>query len=325
MSYRQLHSRLLGLPAEILQRIVKMVIGGQVLHVYLKGESGFYLTPCVAHIFEQQAWEDFQQDFASSIPKEDETKYHVPKPRKRHRECRSHQKLHYQNLDELSPIRQNFSIFSVCTKLSSEAFYIFWTTNTFSIRHWSFFNEFLKRISDNSKRTIRSIDLDVTFDHEPMEPFEPEACFHNEEIDIIDPNDLNTLSDLDSLNLSISSTLMTKLGFRQQIWEKNLNLRDTFVRDVLRLEALDIKRLNVAVYDDVVKDEFNDDMWPWARRTRKEKQALAKEIYMILTSENRHVMAREYLRIYETTKLLQDLEVSHVQRWEAQHHAYHGH
>ena len=78
MNNFQQHSRLLDLPTEILARIVEPVIGGQVLHVKLKRDpdhelycsqrekcwvsraQGFYLTPCVAQVSEQQAWEDFQ-------------------------------------------------------------------------------------------------------------------------------------------------------------------------------------------------------------------------------------------------------------------------
>lgn len=331
MDSLQQHSRLLGLPTEILKRIVELVVGGQVLHVKLKRDGyhgchcwkyeecprlrgrGFYVTPCVAQVSEQQAWEEFQPILPHSVPRGDKAEYYVPEPCLRHRECESYQQLDCTDLAALSP----FSIFYVCSRLTAEAFHIFWASNTFSISSWPIFTEFLKSISERSKRTIRAIDLDVKFYHETTDPFEPVDSFHHGEIDLIDLMDLKSLSGLDSLNLSICSTMMAQLGFQAMRWGESLNLRKCFVRDVLRLEALNIKRLNIVVYDDI-EDDLCIDFWPYRRRTRKEKQELAKEIHEILTSDKRHVLVERDLRILETRKLLRVMEDTLERDWEAQ-------
>ncbi|KAL8662981.1 MAG: hypothetical protein Q9168_008168 [Polycauliona sp. 1 TL-2023] len=279
-------SRLVSLPTEILKRIVELAIGGQILHVSLKHEAkheqrcwkddcpefkgpGFYISPCVARISEEQAWEDFQKTKSShDRPQGPNAEYYVPKPCIRHAECK------------------------------------FWPT----------FAEFLRSISERSKRTIRNIDLDVIFHHEPKDPFDPVKSFYNEDIDIIDLDDLMALSDLEHLNLSVSSSMMTPLGFQSSAeeWWYNepLNLHETFGRDALRIRSLNIKRLNVVVYDDV-EDEHYEEKWPWFRRFRSENQELADDIHYMLTNhESRQVLSARDLQLHEARKLIRDVGVT---------------
>ena len=305
------NSRLLGLPTEILKRIVEFAIGGQVLHVILKRDAyhkgcrryetcpnrrhGFYITLCAARISEQQAWEEFHSVLPHSVPRGDRAAFHEPRPLIRHQDCDSYMGVDCSEIPAVS----SFSIFYVCNRLTKEAFHVFWATNTFSINSWPIFTEFLKSISKKSKHTIRAIDLDVNIHCEITGPFDPVEGFHDEEIDLVVPSDLECLSSLDSLNPSICSNMMTKLGFSRdlKLWRKpTLNLRACFVRDVLRLEALDIKQLNIIVYDDF-EDYQCSDLWPYWRRTRKVKQELAKEVYAILTSDKRREMLGRDLRI----------------------------
>ncbi|KAI4222376.1 MAG: hypothetical protein LQ349_007643 [Xanthoria aureola] len=343
MNNPQQHSRLLDLSTDILARIVELVVGAQVLHVKLKRDpdhelycsqrekcwvsraQGFYLTPCVAQVSEQQAWEDFQSSHhPHSVPQGDSAKYHVPAPHTRHLTCGSHHGLDCTDPAPPSP----FSLFYVCSRLTREAVRIFWTTNTFSIRSWPTFTVFLKSISEKSKAAIRAIDLDVDFHYELYDPFEPDDSFYNEQVDLIDPRDLQSISGLDSLNLSICSTMMTKLGFRWMNWPRGHKLRKCFVRDVLHLEALNISQLRVIVYDDDdneyfcvengVERDFCVDVWPFRRLERKEKQELAKELYEILKSEKRQVLVERDLRILETENLLRDLKAAQKRDWKAQ-------
>ncbi|KAI4266238.1 MAG: hypothetical protein L6R38_008866 [Xanthoria sp. 2 TBL-2021] len=332
MDSLQQRSRLLGLPTEILKRIVELVVGGQVLHVNLKRDAyhvchcwkyeecprlrgpGFYITPCVAQVSEQQAWEEFQPILPHSVPRGDKAEYYVPKPCIRHRECESYQELDCNDLPAISP----FSIFYVCSQLTREAFHIFWATNTFSISSWPTFVELLKSISERSKRTIRTIDLDVKFHHEINDNIDTIDGLYDDEIDIIDPVDLKALSNLDSLHLSVCSMMLTRLGFKSAAMSKDLNLRKTFARDVLRLQMPNFKRLNIIVYDDV-EDYVCIDLWPYNRPTRKRKQELAKLVHEILTDDNRQVLSELDLRIHETEKLLQDLKDTQTWKYHAQH------
>ncbi|KAI4107281.1 MAG: hypothetical protein LQ339_002679 [Xanthoria mediterranea] len=337
------HSRLLDLSNEILARIVELVIGGQVLHVRLKRDpdhglycwlgkkcwlsraQGFYLTPCEAQVSEQQAWEDFQSiHHPHSVPQGDSGKYHVPAPHTRHLTCGSHHGLDCTDHATPSP----FSLFYVCSQLTREAVRIFWTTNTFSIRSWPTFTVFLKSISEKSKAAIRTIDLDVDFHYEVTDPFKPDDSFYNEQVDLIDPRDLRSVSGLDSLNLSICGTMMTKLGCRRMHWRRYHKLHKCFVRDVLRLEALNISQLRVIVYDDDenedlcvyddVVDRVSGDVWPFRRLTRKEKQEIAKVIHETLKSEKRQVLVQRDLQIRETENLLRDLKAAQERDREAQ-------
>ncbi len=142
---------------------------------------------------------------------------------------------------------------------------------------------FLKSISESSKAAIRAIDLDVDFHYEVYDPVEPDDSFYNElyneQVDLIDPRDLQSVSALDSLNLSICGTMMTRLGFRKMNWRRHHKLHECFVRDVLRLEALNISQLRVVVYDDDENEDlrvYDDvvegvsvDVWPFRRLTAR--------------------------------------------------------
>ncbi|KAL8993263.1 MAG: hypothetical protein Q9169_006475 [Polycauliona sp. 2 TL-2023] len=327
-------SRLLSLPTEIITQIIELAIGEQVLHVNLKRDadhgwrcfsdecpvfqgSGIYMTRCVAQTTERQAWEDFQTKTSHSVPKKDKAEYYVSKPSKRHEKCEYYQELDCRQPQSVPP--PILSLFFVCRRLSIEAFPIFWATNTFSVGSWPIFVEFLKTISARSKRAIRAIDLDVIFHHDTLDPFDPVDTFHNEDIDVVDLDDLERLSDLETFNLSISSTMFTKLGFRRKRrLQRPPNLRKTFGRDVMRLEVLNIKKLNVIVYDDV-KDGFMNDWWPWRRLTRIEKQKLAGKIYRILTHDaRRQVLTGRDRQIREAKKFVRVLEDTQEREWKEQ-------
>lgn len=325
-------SGLLRLPAEILDHILGYVVGHKVLHVddaesveeeHLKlcdrhpaiceiGQGHgphFYLRVCAACVSEQTAWEQFTFGY-EEVPDRDEEEYYVADGKERHNRCRDwgDVTLDCTEKSALFNYPDRLTVFRVCSQLSLPAFEIFWATNTFSFGTTSSFRKLLSSLNDTQKGAIRNINFN--FDTAP------------ERMDF-DPCQLIKLQTLDTLNLCLHSTLLGSVSEMEE--EKpdvsQIDLRKQPVNDILRLEVLDIRRLNVIVYDNEYDyfespgpDQFD------LRFTVGEKQYLADIVQRILMAprQDREVLAWEDRQIFELEELVKGLRLAQDVRWQVQ-------
>ncbi|KAL9003041.1 MAG: hypothetical protein Q9188_004073 [Gyalolechia gomerana] len=325
-------SGLLRLPAEILDHILGYVVGHKVLHIddaesveeeHLKvcdrhpaiceiGQGHgprFYLRVCAARVSEQTAWEQFTSAY-EEVPDRDDEEYYVADGKDRHNRCRDwgDVTLDCTEKSALFNYPDRLTVFRVCSQLSLPAFKIFWATNTFSFGTTPSFRKLLSSLNDTQKGAIRNINFN--FDTAP------------ERMDF-DPCQLIKLQTLDTLNLCLHSTLLGSVSEMEE--EKpdvsQIDLRKQPVNDILRLEVLDIRRLNVIVYDNEYDyfespgpDQFD------LRFTVGEKQYLADVVQRVLMAprQDREVLAREDRQIFELEELVKGLRFAQDVRWQVQ-------
>ncbi|KAL8936163.1 MAG: hypothetical protein Q9211_004314 [Gyalolechia sp. 1 TL-2023] len=346
-------SGLLMLPAEILDHILGYVVGHKVVHVddaksveeehlaichpnlALCGvcdSNGpqFYLRICVAGTSEQTAWEQFTSGY-DEVPDSDNEEYYVADGKHRHSRCRNWDSdtlvdcttrwavfdypAHLNGFRACQLSRwavfdypAHLSVFRACSQLSLPAFRIFWATNTFSFATTATFRELLSNLNDSQKGTIRNININVETAPERMD---------------FDPCQLMKLQTLDTLNLCLHSRLFGS-ALRVDNHKPDaseIDIRKQPVNYMLRLEAADIRRLNVIVYDSIYDDYHSHGRAPYyVRFTVGEKQHLADVVHAILTAPraDREVFAREDRQIFELEELVQGLRFAQDVRWQVQ-------
>ncbi|KAL9027560.1 MAG: hypothetical protein Q9196_003939 [Gyalolechia fulgens] len=173
-------------------------------------------------------------------------------------------------------------------------------------RNWD--SDTLVDCTTSQKGTIRNININVETAPERMD---------------FDPCQLMKLQTLDTLNLCLHSRLFGS-ALRVDNHKPDaseIDIRKQPVNYMLRLEAVDIRRLNVIVYDSIYDDYHSHGRAPYyVRFTVGEKQHLADVVHAILTAPraDREVFAREDRQIFELEELVQGLRFAQDVRWQVQ-------
>ncbi|KAL8958068.1 MAG: hypothetical protein Q9193_004804 [Seirophora villosa] len=305
---------LLTLPPELLELILKHVLGEQVIHVnraksvmedhspdcqdpdacLLGHGPEFQLTPCVAPISEEQALREFHTE-ASDIPADDHEDWYVEDAHARHEDCRPWEDSDFPCTDPaiVSPRPHWCAMMQVCRQLAPRAFEIFWATNTFYFEEPKSFSQFLICLNKRQLQLIEyvSLNLNKAWGRYDFDPFQ-----------------LRRLSCLSHLHISINSKQIIFDHLEPDlpsIHEIHFRGGDDF--PFLRLEVLNCKRVTVIVYDDANEFEEDED-----RYTLEQKQDLADVIEKILSfeEESRQVLAAKGREIFEMEELLKAMKIS---------------
>ncbi|KAL9008349.1 MAG: hypothetical protein Q9173_006516 [Seirophora scorigena] len=315
---------LLTLPPELLEQILRHVLGEQVIHVddaksvvechsvHCQDPDGcllghgpkFQLRPCVAPISEEQALRQFHTQ-ASNIPADDHEDWYVEDAHCRHGNCRSWEDSAFPCTDPaiVSPRPQRFAMMQVCRQLAPRAFEIFWATNIFYFEKLKSFSRFLICLNNRQLQLIEYIYLNIN-----------QAWGRYD----FDPFQLRRLSCLSHLHISVDS--------QQIIFDHvgpalppihQIHLRAAYDLAFLRLEVLNCKRVTAIVYDDA--NGFGEDPVGltmnnphWDRFTLQQKRDLADVIEKILSfeEESRQVLAAKDREIFEMEELLTAMKIS---------------
>lgn len=269
----------------------------------------FQLSPCLAPVSEERAWHQFRFGY-EEIPKPDDKQYYVEDGWHRHQDCWEWATFNCDCTKKpgLFKYAACLSVFRVCSQFSLSAFRIFWATNTFSFGTTLAFGKLISALNDTQLGAIRNIDLNFKADPEPME---------------FDPCKLMKLQSLDTLNLCLHNYLLGAVSdeFNNKPELSELDLRKKPISDILRLEVLDIKRLNVIIYDN-----YSDYTWSTGeerfemRFTVDEKFELSCAVSKILTAPkvDRGVFAQEDRQIFELEELIKGLRFAQDVRWQIQ-------
>ncbi|KAL9051848.1 MAG: hypothetical protein Q9206_004539 [Seirophora lacunosa] len=314
LSQDQPRPTLLTLPPELLELILKHLLGEQVIHVnraksvledhslHCQDPDGcllghgpeFQLRPCVAPISEEQALREFHMQ-ASDIPADDHEDWYVEDAHARHEDCRPWEDSAFSCTDPatVSPQPHRLAMIQVCRQLAPRTFEIFWATNTFYFDEPKSFSRFLACLNNRQLQLIKYIYLNIN-----------KAWGRYD----FDPFQLRRLSCLSHLHISIDSQQITFDHLEPDLPPiHQIHFRAESDITFLRLEVLNCKRVTVIVYDDA--NGFGEDE---DRYTLQQKRDLADVIEKILSfeEESRQVLAAKDREIFEMEELLKAMKIS---------------
>ena len=269
----------------------------------------FYTRICEARTSERLAWEEFKTKY-KTLPANDKEEYYVADPYRRHENCHPWERRSFncRKVIQTPHDKHRVAPFQVSRTFYEYAFRHFWQTLTFSFADTVTFQQFVSALLPHQRSSIKAINLVMThFDSWPANDFDPRA--------------IAGLEGLDLLNLSIHGGWLDDDSsyFELPVKErsvKQIDIRRTRVRYLLRLEVLDIKCVRVIVFDNEYYHQFDSDIHDTEdnrfddRYTLEECRGLAKIIEALLTrpSQERKALAENDRRIHETENLLQGLK-----------------
>ncbi|KAL8867395.1 MAG: hypothetical protein Q9174_005693 [Haloplaca sp. 1 TL-2023] len=322
-------SKLLSFPPEIFEKIMAYVVGGKVVHVdsgpllqdqhrprcpdhnvcTLRHGPKFYTRICEAQISERSAYQEFKTGY-KNIPANDFEEFYVADAHKRHRQCHP---WRLRGFDCSKAIQTQYdqhwtAPFHVCRTFYESAFRQFWQNSTFSFAETTTFGRFVSALFPHQKSSIRAINMVI-----------PRRNYVRS--DEFDPRAIAGIKGLDTLNLSIHGSLVDDDSSYFEIppeerLEVDVEIHQTEIQPLLRLQVLDIKHVNVIVYSNEYDYKFDptqqvdeEDRFD-QRYTLKECRKLSQMITFLLTqpAEKRKPLAENDRRIYEMENLLQGLK-----------------
>ncbi|KAI4236989.1 MAG: hypothetical protein LQ352_007968 [Teloschistes flavicans] len=349
-------SKLLSLSDEILCRIMSYVLGGPVLHIdhaeRVQAEHGpcqhgglcqlgqgpeFYIHPCRATMSESEAYTEFC-DLPSSLSTDehDLEVYYVPDAQLRHSNCQpwDHAAWTFETQDFdcsdraiLEPDQHPMTAFKICRALYKIAFEHFWTKTTFSFGDSTHFEKFISRLVPKQRQLIRSLNITLPF-FGLTTPFEIDE--RRRERALFDLDALVDMDRLENVNLALhGSWFADKSGpfkfYQRNRWIGDVDIRKTAAAEILQLEVVDIKKVNVIVFDNereteptTVPNQFEH------RYTLREKKELAKFVRNILHSSkaDRQILRERQRRILEAENLVRGLKFSQQVDWQVQRKSF---
>ena len=146
-------SPLLKLPGELRDKIFRLVLANQFIHVKWTRRGGcddipncgfgLRYTKCVATVSENKAYKEFSSGY-NKVPPINSPKYYTSTCEERHEKRRLWEKREQKTLD--------LSMLGAGRQMYEEAKLLLWSTTTFSLEDPVSFNEFVRKLTFLQKR-----------------------------------------------------------------------------------------------------------------------------------------------------------------------------
>lgn len=171
-------SPLLKLPSELRDRIFRLVVGDQLIHIKWIHHGGcspakLYYATCVASVSEHEAYKEFSSGY-NNIPSIDSPEYYTSTCEGRHEKCRLWDKYGKTPMikEKRQPRLLDLSMLGASRQMYEEANLLLWSTNTFSFEDPVSFDKFMNKLTSLQKKKLTKMHIRIdwlSYDYEQWE------------------------------------------------------------------------------------------------------------------------------------------------------------